>query len=331
MKRILLTLSLLCLCIVSHAQKIRFSDTTNKWWMKQSICSVFSMGNTQYDSSITYYYSGQTSINGKMYSNIHKSATSGVTGYVFDDTVANKVFFRYYNTITSLPDTIEQLLYNYNWQLNDTVKYSTSNSRSICWVTNVDSVQISGLWHKKWEFHGMDSGLNIPAPNWGNQIVYNVVEGIGCLNGFDYPFAPITISSSLCSMTGSTSDEVRCFANHSTHPVLANGIITYGINSNNIFDNAMNCSSTGIAPVYTRTPTVSPNPITYYSKIVFPHFIENGELIIYNMLGQKTAIVPFTGMNEITIGNYITQAGMYYYQLRDHASSTHYSGKFIAE
>ena len=315
---------------LGFCQKISFTDTSNYWTYFETDCGT---GYLTYDSSNYNYYTGDTAIGAfnyhKLYSHWH--FVTG-TSYVREDTVSKKVYIIPYNLLssvaTALVDT-EVLLYNYNWVVGDSIKYNFPGiSKSIAFVAQADSIQINGIWHKHWLFVGVDSVLESFV--YGDSIHYDVIEGIGCLNDIYYSLEPLPISSSICGLFGSTSDELKCFSTRGTIPEMGSIFSTHGVEYNRQFDN-LGCYPAGVSKQVREggTVRVSPNPLTNESKIVFPHVINRGRICVYNYLGQVVFRSGLINTSEQDIGMILSQSGAYCYSLVDDENGNTYRGTMV--
>ena len=309
MARILFIAPLLLFTVPSLAQRIRFCDTTNVWRMigcsEDESTSVF---------EFLVAYSGDTSIGSYTY---HKLGSS----YIREDTVANKVFIRYFNNMIASLDSEDQVLYDYNWAIGDTVRYAQAGfPLTWAWVTAIDSTMINGGWYKVWSFAGVDSSSGGVVGDFN----YNVIEGVGCTNGFDYPVNPYTLWV--------YSAQLTCFRDNGVTSPLSAPVASWGIMGIINFENAASCLinlKAGDMKQVKEECTVFPNPADAESKIVFPGTISAGEVFIYNALGQQIVNTPVLDKTEWAMGSEIKAPGVYYYRVIDEAGGRVYAGKFV--
>lgn len=305
------SLSLLALCalisIASSAQKIHFTDSANVW--KYFTCSI--------DFSLTESVGSQTYIkniviNGRLYGWLGSS-------FVREDTVARIVYIKYNNDMATTVDTSDQVLYNYNWHIGDTVKYhQVSYSPTVSWVTSVDSTQINGLWYKVWHFAGYDSGSSMLP------FTYHVIEGIGCTNGFDYAVNPYG--------SFEFSHQLICFSNKGNTDSLSYPVPSWGLAGTINFNNASSCAihPVDVINLPNNSPaSLFPNPINGNSLITFPYTIKSGTMMVINEMGQMVVNIPIYNKDEVLIGNSIRVPGIYYYRVTDNESGKLFSGKVI--
>ena len=173
---------------MATAQKIYFTDTSNRW----DICFV-NAGDPSHPEAYysTCSYTGDTVIGLHRYNIMQTSYSSPYTSafFVREDTLANKVYY-----INSAGDS-EQVLMDYNLVRGDTFILNSIPR----WVTGVDSTQIRGFFYKVWHFSL--SGLN-----------YDIIEGIG------HSWLPALISAPYFS---EGAPFVYCFSNQGSNPTLS--------------------------------------------------------------------------------------------------------------
>ena len=312
MKKALWITLLILACFSSFAQKIRFSDSTNQWtWL---FCSIDGGQPIWLYSYLSFEnYSGTVIINSHEYLGLGSSL-------IREDTIANKVFIRYYNTSTSTLDTVDEVLYDYNLSVGDTIKHYVSDYFSTSWVTSIDSTLINGIWYKVWHFSG-----NLVTPGYFiGGFAYNVIEGIGCTNGLTYPYNP--------APPFEASDQLVCFQNMGDSPPLSNPVTSWGVAIIVYFDDSASCAMhpLDISKLNNKNKITSifPNPIDRTSKIVLPDK-GSGTLAVFNDLGQMIFCSTFEHKAELLIGDKINVPGIYFYRITDNEGARQYSGKFV--
>jgi hypothetical protein len=234
--------------------------------------------------------------------------------YIREDTVTNKVYL-------SAGTIDEQLLYDYNLMPGDTmIVYTTGCCGTISsQVIGIDSTQINGRWYKIWHFQ-RTQGLPLA-------LYYYVVEGIGCINGLDFP-----VREDLQEYFGQTIEQILCFDNNGVSFPLTNPIEIAAPTSylNYNFDNASSCTlGTDKIVAKTENATVSPDPVNASSKIVLSYNMLSGSLVVVNDLGQVVINSSFKNKEELPIGVTIYTPGIYYYRVTDNANGNMFSGKFV--
>ncbi len=297
--------------ISSFGQKIRFTDSTNAWSIVYKSVTLHLSSNT-----FTQSFNGNIIIDGNVYVVI---GNSGYASYIREDTLANKVYFRRH--WTDINDTVDILLYNYNWKLGDTVKYGTDANR-IYWIDKIDSTEINSIWYKVWHLKGCYSYT--PSLDF---IHFYVIEGIGCTSGFD----------ALVNWEFGYFYRLLCFTNSGNSYPLSNPAPTYlppymGYDNSMNFDNNTSCNGLGIEQVNSNNNTSSlfPNPIDKTSKIIFPYNITSGKITVANDIGQTILSTTFQNKEELLIGDKIHTPGMYFYHVIDNQNGDIFSGKFVS-
>ncbi len=132
----------------SNAQKIRFTDTSNKWKFEYN-----SWGNGNHYTYTDSYYLGDSVINGKSYVFFKDR------GFVREDTTLGRVFI--------LNDTTDYILYDYNLKVGDTFVDRYTPDTLI--ITQAYTIIINGINHKIWESTSLV----------GRAVSFILIEGIG--------------------------------------------------------------------------------------------------------------------------------------------------------
>ena len=306
MKKIFLFSLLVIFSTSSFGQKIYFSDSTNNWRFLglSEGPGVLSSG------LISLHFVGDSTFIGHTYRFIGADIYSGY--FIREDTIAKKVY------IYTPPDTSDIVLYDYNLVYGDTLATIgpyPSHDHIKSWVTGRDSTLINGKWYHIWYFH---SGSM-------HSYDYTVIEGIGCINGLDFP-----VNSAF--FYGNPSDQLLCFKNQGASFPLSKPVADNGVSSSYdfYFDNTSSCAvEVNPLSLKSSTTTVAPNPLTETSRIVFPRNISSGIVAIYNDLGQPVINLLFQNKDDLLIGDEIKIPGIYYYRVTDNEHGTVYSGKFL--
>ena len=182
------------------------------------------------------------------------------------------------------------------------------------WVDKIDSTNMDGIWYKVWHFIGGETDLKYH---------YNIIEGIGCTNGFEYPAYPSQLEHG--------SSQLVCFTNNGIHNSLAPAVTSWFINEwqTDNFDNS-GCATLSVQKQNTHDQVmVFPNPVNETSKLILPESLSSGTFIVQNTVGQTIVNTSFQNKKEILFGDQITIPGIYFYRLIDNQSKATYSGKFI--
>ncbi|MBS1584235.1 MAG: T9SS type A sorting domain-containing protein [Bacteroidetes bacterium] len=173
-------------CVVSKAQKVHFTDSTNQWSELQPIYDAPNPWILDYSS---FSYVGDTTIDSFGYRNFG-------FGWVREDSIAKKVYLREQDS--------DILLMDYNLKVGDTFVGPYYQFP----VLKVDSTQINSVWHKVWYFPFYTGGWYYDIDT-----IY-VVEGVGCLETPTFMVADY----SGCIECGQPF--IYCFSNNNTTPPL---------------------------------------------------------------------------------------------------------------
>lgn len=185
MKRLLTSFVALLFCTALSAQKIHFTDTSNKWKHVAPTWNDFKPANLFYS---TYSYVKDSIIGSLNY----KHFTFGV---VREDTASGIVYIRDFDGDSDI------VLLDYNLNLGDTF-FSNYHKYP---VVRKDSTLINSTWHKTWFFDPDLGGF------WGSDTIL-VIEGIGCLQH------PTFMMNDYSSCVECLYPYMYCFSNNSTTP-----------------------------------------------------------------------------------------------------------------
>jgi hypothetical protein len=279
---------------VSFSQKIRFTDSTNKW----SIATTKKWW-TEFGSDS---YLGDSIINGTKY-------RVSSYGYVREDTGVEKVFVK--NFLSK--DTNEIVLYNYNLVVGDTLRYNYVNDTFAYFISKVDSILINSVIHKVWRAVLYES-LH------GGTLEFSIIEGIGSTGGPKFSAYPLAVES---------RDYLICFENNFSRPNLSTSVFAdIGYN----FDNDTSCTLNIQRLVIDRYACIAaPNPVNANTKLYFEAPLQSGNLCITNTMGQVVLQHSIKSEKQILIGDAIKSPGIYFYRVTDNASQKAYSGKLVFE
>ena len=287
---------------LANAQKIRFTDTSNKWYVNWS---YWSGSSTSIDS-----YGKDTIVNGMLYRTLSNLI-------VREDTTTGKVYYKVVSGVFPI-DTNENVLYDYNLKTGDTLPNSPYNlSYKLKFVAKVDSVLVDSVYYKTWQI----GGISNPPLNITDSLIYTYIEGVGCTQSPEFPVStPISTGAFLY---------VSCFYNSNHKPKIQPAI--YGGKGTYYWDNTGKCTLSVVNNNYrNKTIYISPNPANQYSKITFPYTIQSGRLTITDVLGKTICNKTIGNKPEIAIGE-LPASGFYFYQLTDLTQNQSYTGKFIYE
>lgn len=290
MRYALLTASLLFLCLSSFGQKLRFTEESNVWKIRKL------WHETGGYSHWLCSYTADSVVDGVLYKVLNSSASY----FVREDTIAGKVYAR--PVLTHAPiyydDTTEQLLFDYNWLLNDTATYFFQGVVYKNVVVGLDSVLINGVQHKVWDF---SKGVRS----------YTVVEGIGCLKYPDFPLNPIIFE---------VEEDLICYTNKTGFPVLSKAI--------GVFDNSASCAL-GSHEMRPKRHELFPNPVGQFATIVSGEKIQTGTIVIVNASGKIVYRTSIGNTDEITIDTKGMADGLYLYRINNTLTGAVITGTFV--
>lgn len=300
--KILYAILLLSLFQVStSAQKIYFTDTTNEWYVKQKTHAPSS----QWQNFIFNYKKGSVIINGKTYWDVGLA-------HIREDTLNEKIYV-VHKAISVNIDTSEQVLYDYNLKIGDTIRKTYRiGDTSKHYVLSIDSILIQGVYHKIWDIQGAPGGNS-------SGYSYKVIEGIGSTSGPLYPLNPTGFEHYY---------DLYCFHNDGNIITVPNNA-TIWLPRNGDFLSPGTClTSVNDFAANNNTIYISPHPANSNSIIKLPFTIYEGELAIYNSVGQLIWRDGFTGVTEMSLANMINIPGTYIYRITDKSGQV-YRGRFI--
>src|ERR1035437_1492907 len=198
-----ISILLLLLPFSSIAQKIRFSDNRN-----QGTTLGFASDTQPFQN--VFIFGTDTLAYGMIYKPIHNlqhpyfcgwfTGCSGGGGpllnfLIREDTIAHIVYCRNVSAYTT--DTLEHILYNYNFNIGDSINYKGF----IDTVASIDSTLINGIYHKIFNFQNKAHGRS-----------YTVLEGVGCTNNPVFP-----ASFGACFEYG---ESLFCFSQNGVRPAI---------------------------------------------------------------------------------------------------------------
>ena len=263
---------------------------------------------------INYITAGDTVLGGLTYKKILREGTGhydwmapppvnpNCTGapYTFIETVSNlfmrsdnkKMFFR-----TSL-DTIENLLYDFDLQIGDTLPQTYNNfNQNGATVAAIDSIYTPYGYRKRFEIAN------------GFPPVFYLLEGIGSTHGFlEYYNYDLNIEGAA----------LQCFSLEDT--------IYYS------WFPGTSCNlNVGLQDdiIFTREATVFPNPFSETATITWSVAISKGELIIYTPGGKIARRNSNINGTSVSVEKENLSPGMYFFDIKDELSSGLLKGKLL--
>lgn len=300
MKNYLFLITLLCLfALPSNAQKIRFTDSTNRWNVVTGWGAKWPP--PLYYATKDYYYDFSYIVSGQVRRRLQGGGHGSVwqSFWVWEDTTIGKVY------ILNPHTNAEEVLYDYNMKVGDTLKNWHGDARANV-VAGIDSVLINNVWHKV--FHGYNSNT---AFN------FRIIEGIGTDGTPIAPDFNYLGSEQLISLA--------CFQNKGMVPVTP---------ANSSF-RIKNCADTLLSvqdlDKTNKHVEVYPQPAHSQITIKISYLITNGFICISNTLGQLVYRFDFSQKDKLDIRNTTGMKGVYYYRIADKVNGNEYSGKLLFE
>jgi hypothetical protein len=320
---------LFCLLLVGAslgavAQKIRFSDTTNKWSMLWIDAGDF----VTEESSAGY--GTDTIISGQSYHRLHSGVFGTTVGSLAlrEDTVANRIYFRFITPKFRMmnTDTIEHLFFDYNLRLGDKFVISYPGYWARLKVGDTGSLLLGTQVCKKWMMW-VDSQDIFTTPRLNP---YDFIEGLGPTSS---PIWPVS------SWSFEDVEQLRCFTNHGTRPLCSpKQKLYYGggkswprYMSVDSFDNASSCTFQPVSVSnFSKAGaiTIAPNPGGNEMRLSVPAAISSYTLKVYDASGRLMKSVAGTE-RAVPIGQYVGTACVYYYILQDARTGSRYTGRFV--
>jgi hypothetical protein len=308
MSRILFLVATLLLSLTAYSQKIRFTDTSNKW-----IVAVHKTDGVRYHTVGTNYryrqdYTGDTVLQGVHYLKLtRKFSYDGHTDMVLvrEDTVLRKVYM-------CLGDVSkERVLFDYNAKVGDTLfVYLSEHDLDTFIVKSAATKTINNEPHTSLELNGISQ--------YGYEHM-TIVEGWGYHFGARWPGDVIGTYDG--AGLGRADQRLPiCFE----HKGSTAGFYSAG--------NRVDCqwAPTEIEQIDTKPAVLKVYPQPAHDKVTIelPSAISNGELTIVNSMGQIIYKKTIDKQNHLVINNNFPQ-GLYYYRITDDATNNIYSGKLI--
>lgn len=276
------------------AQKIRFTDPTNKWvyiW-KQELAS---QGHIMVYKSVRDHFSGDTIINGINYSKHHSYVPQtgvSITSLLREDTVSNIVY-----KLANVQGQLREDIYlNFNLKMNDTLFVAGRQ----CIVSQIDSVRINNYYNKVFtvtDLQGMGG--------------HYITEGI---TNYRY-YLPPGFSQMVW---------LNCFWNNGIRPSVSN---MPDDNQNDCSDTALNITTTREASAQIE---IYPQPANSMVTIKLPSIIRDGEIRLINAFGAMIYRKGVKNTALISLQKPMV-VGLYQYILQDNANQNISTGKILFE
>lgn len=223
---------------------------------------------------------------------------------VREDTILNKVFCKY-----NLHDSTELILYDYNRQVGDSVfSYNVLFKDTFLHkVISVDTVLVKGHLYKIWHYSAVTGVYMIHQ---FFPVDYNVIEGIGCIEGLFFPTSAGQFEANA---------RVVCFSNKGD-TVFVPPYLTSGT-----------CAKVSVEnlALEKKQITIAPNPANESSQIILPYAMQ-GRLVVTNAMGQVVFQKEFQNKEQIELGA-LPAEGLYFYSVTDTRNSKTFTRKFVYE
>jgi hypothetical protein len=310
--------------VEATAQKIRFTDTSNRWKIESIVgmigescqeLAIMKMGPDTTIHGLAYkmpqvlYYSRRCELaNGGSWNTGGQAGAKITGGYYREDTILNRLYCR----STWPGDTAEYIIFDAGWRIGDTLNWGAGVSlvnKSI--VVGYDSAFLNNSWHKVFRM--------AYAVSAGSGSGFDIVEGIGCTKGPGYPVHAV--------VPFENSDWLRCFEHSGQRPAfsLASGLYS-GFN---------NTSSCNVAPLSVKPSitdaavTVVPNPGGSLAILQMGKTIRSGKFWMANAEGKLITSFELLDKSEVPIGQFVFSPGIYFYSLYDNIGGQRFTGSFI--
>ena len=278
-----------------------FPDSNAMWNINFYVWS----GVCEWEQRYSYVFSGDTLINSTSYHKLWTPAVEtvfnfstclpfnnpGYKGCIRQDTSLRKVF------IIPPSDTVEQLLYDFNLQVNDSLKGFLVHSGYGPVIINIDSILINGNYRNRWTWQ------------WDFGDTACIIEGIGSTLGL--------LEDAMQNFDAPSTDMICFHQNGQT-------IYPNSISQCNLIDKVKNISKQN------STVNISPNPFHSSVLVQVSSEFANAKLNIYNSVGLLVWDERISNQNIIVLNRNELHNGIYFLQLIN-ASGQMINEKLIAE
>ncbi len=295
----LLTFILLTCSLGATAQKyVPFPTANTKWIQREG------KGDTTPAYSVIGMLNDSVVIGGNTYRKLYKSYNRvfGPTNYIGGMREDGAKHVYYYNATTGT----EHLVYDFSLNVGDTIK-DPMTATAVGVISYIDSVNISGVYHKRFNFGLLATGALWTGGTW--------IEGVG--------------NSSLGGLLGSPMVQPTCDC--ATETICASD------NSSFKYDNtkylALGCEKvleTQALPVDRAGVTVVPNPLTGNGHLFISGKASYSKVTIYDMTGRVIRSTAIGNENSVALSRSEFNTGLYLYRLENSDGNTA-SGKFVVE
>jgi len=313
MKKFLLLTLLCAACFISKAQTNIYHPfpTSNAHWNLFSVrhygCTIWQ----NYQEWLSIHISGDTIIANTNYHKLEipylqKNCPQGggihfigYQGAFREDTSLRQVFFVNHN------DSSEQLLYDFNLSVGDTVKGFLGNqgvqgcSSTDVTVISMDSVLVGNSYRKRWQL---------------SYFFIEIIEGIGSTRGLLDP---------VCEIIDGPEINLYCFS--------INDSVLYP-SSTQVCDFISSIGANDRAAE--NRISISPNPFHTSARVEIKNSqskINYAEIRIYNSMGVHVRFEKGISLDSYVLSRGSLPDGLYFYELSTLNYELVGSGKFIVE
>ncbi len=305
MRKLILIVLLLAMQITNKAQSYYPLPDSNAVW------TLFHYGQT--GSEIQKFgISGDTIINSITYKKIYWcfDYNFNLANLYYKAAIRqiNKKVYVVYPTHTS-----ESILYDFTLTINDTAKVISQSGFLYSYkVASIDSINISGHYHKRWKFN---SASFHDEEYW--------IEGIGSTFGL---LLPLWTGSDNCFNLLCASKDSSVIYQYLDMPNMptCTGNLPYDC------DGLLNPASVREQFIENTKTIIFPNPFSNSAIIKTNNELYDATLKVYDILGQEMLMLAHLNGQEIKIIKDNLNSGNYYYHLTQNGSLVS-KGKFIVE
>ncbi|MBK9639603.1 MAG: T9SS type A sorting domain-containing protein [Bacteroidetes bacterium] len=285
------------LVIFFMVNSLVFSQTNdylqnNPNWQLHSGCPYPSPTCIQFED-YNYYSNGDTTVNSVIYKKIFRKGIGTVQS--FGDPNCISYFYNYIYQFPSFflrssakqmyiltpGNTIENLIYDFNLNVGDSLPLTYNNEDTTVSVTSIDSIYTPYGYRKRFMLTG-------------NTLSQFLIEGIGHSSGL---IEPMQVSLG-CGFN------LTCFS----------------LNDTSYFPVIGPTCNLAVGMVENKTKSIvsiSPNPFFSNTEFQIEPSLINGELSFYNSFGQKCKTITHIFGSQIILKRENLSAGLYFYEIKE--------------